>query len=399
MNPVYRIPFNRAFTEERYRALLDFLTAEAGFEIPFRICETPIFLTERLSRRLIDASQEIVEALRTSEYQRYAERAIPPGSRVPGPEGHTAFLQIDFALAVGEGGEVVPQLIELQGFPSLYGFQYLLDQAYRHAYELPAELVSYFTGLDTEGYVRALRELIVADEEPENVVLLEIEPEEQKTRVDFVVTEKLLGIPTVCAVHGVRERGGKLYYSRNGREIPIHRIYNRVIFDEIERKGIDLSPIFGRELDVTWVGHPHWFWKISKFSLPFLGGGGGRPYAPPCSFVSELTEIPADLENYVLKPLFSFAGLGVEIGVTRERLRSLEQPENYILQRRVEYAPAIDTPDVPAKAEVRMMYVWKDEPRLVNNLVRMTKGKMVGVDFNKDKTWIGASLAYHPRIG
>jgi len=276
MNPLYRDSFNRAFSEARYQALLDFLTAEAGFEIPFRICETPIFLTERLSRRLIDAAQEIVEALRTPEYQRYAERAIPPGSRVPGPEGHTAFLQIDFALAVGEGGEVVPQLIELQGFPSLYGFQYLLDRGYRHAYDLPVELVSYFTGLDTEGYVRALRELIVADEEPENVVLLEIEPEEQKTRVDFVVTEKLLGIPTVCAVHGVRERGGKLFYSRNGREIPIHRIYNRVIFDEIERKGIDLSPIFGRELDVTWVGAPALVLEDQQI-LAALSGRCGRP--------------------------------------------------------------------------------------------------------------------------
>jgi hypothetical protein len=396
MNPTYREPFNRAFTEEKYRAVVDFLYGDVGFSIPFRISETPIFLTAELSDALVAASSEIVASLRTPEYRRFAEGAIPPGSKVPGDEGHPAFLQIDFALAVGEGGRVVPQLIELQGFPSLYGFQWLLDEAYRHVYGLPPEILPYYSGLEAPTYPAVLRDVIVAGEDPESVVLLEIEPEQQKTRVDFAVTEKMLGIATVCATD-VRERGGTLYYDRGGREVPIRRIYNRVIFDELERKGLRLDALFGRDLDVTWVGHPNWFWKISKYSLPFLGG---RPYAPECRFVSELPEIPGDLDDYVLKPLYSFAGLGVELGPSAERLRSLEHPENYILQRRVEYAPAIETPDGPAKAEVRMMFVWKDgddEPRLVNNLVRMTKGKMVGVDFNKDKTWIGASVAYHPR--
>lgn len=395
MNSQYRKPFNAAFTEEGYRQVLDHLTAEAGFPTPFRISETPIFLTEALGRRLVEASHEILASLRTPEYLRLAERAIPEGSQVPGDEGHTAFLQIDFALARGAGGEVVPQLIELQGFPSLYGFQWLLDVAYRRSYDLPPELLPYFSGLDEHTYPEALRDVIVAEEDPETVVLMEIEPEEQKTRVDFVMTEKLVGIRTVCATK-VIERGGKLFYDRDGREVPIRRIYNRVIFDELERKGIALDHLFGRELDVTWVGHPDWFWKISKFSLPFLGG---RPYSPACSFVSDLEKYPDDLENYVLKPLYSFAGLGVELDVTAERLRSLDRPESYILQKKIDYAPCIETPDGPAKAEVRMMYAWKDEPRLINNLVRMTKGKMVGVDFNKDKTWIGASVAYHPRVG
>ena len=167
------------------------------------------------------------------------------------------------------------------------------------------------------------------------MVLLEIEPERQKTRVDFEVTGKLLGISTVCATD-VRERGGRLYYDRGGREVPIRRIYNRVIFDELERKGLKLDALFERDLDVAWVGHPNWFWKISKFSLPFLGG---RPYAPDCWFVSELPEIPADLDDYVLKPLYSFAGLGVEVGVSPERLQTIPNPESWILQRRVDTPP------------------------------------------------------------
>lgn len=395
MNSRYRQAFNAAYTEERYQDVLDFLEAEVGFATPFRISETPIFLTEALGRRLIDASHEILASLRSPEYLHLAERAIPEGSRVPGDEGHSSFVQIDFALAQGPGGEVVPQLIELQGFPSLYGFQWLLDVAYRRSYDLAPEILPYFSGLDEHTYPDALRQVIVAGEDPESVVLLEIEPEQQKTRVDFVITEKLLGIRTVCATK-VIERDGRLFYEHGGREVPIRRIYNRVIFDELERKGITLDHLFRRELDVTWVGHPNWFWKISKFSLPFLGG---RPYSPECSFVSDLEEYPADLENFVLKPLYSFAGLGVELDVTPERLRSLDRPENFILQRKIAYAPCIETPDGPAKAEVRMMYAWKDEPLLINNLVRMTKGKMVGVDFNKDKTWIGASVAYHPRVG
>ncbi|HEX3557171.1 MAG TPA: hypothetical protein VIA62_28425, partial [Thermoanaerobaculia bacterium] len=215
------------------------------------------------------------------------------------------------------------------------------------------------------------------------------------TRIDFHVTRRLLGIPIVDA-REVIERNGRLFYPRDGREVPIRRIYNRVIFDEVERKGLDLSRIFHRDLvDVTWVGHPNWYLKLSKFSLPFIKSR----YCPPTWFVSDLKELPADLENYVLKPLFSFAGLGVEIGPSRERLRLLSNPQDFILQRKVDYAPVIETPDDPAKAEVRMMFVWKDRPQLVNNLVRLSKGKMMGVDFNKDRTWIGASLAYHPLVG
>jgi hypothetical protein len=237
-----------------------------------------------------------------------------------------------------------------------------------------------------------LREVIVDGSDPETVVLLEIEPEKQKTRADFTCTERLLGVPAVD-LREVIERGGKLFYRREGRELPIHRLYNRVIFDELQRKGLP-DDLFRKDLDVTWVGHPNWYFKISNWSLPFLDS----PYAPPARFLSDVRELPEDLESYVLKPLYSFAGLGVEVGPSAERLRSIRDPENFILQRRVDYAPCVETPDIPAKAEIRMMFVWKDRLRLINNLVRMSKGALMGVDFNKDKTWIGASLGYHPAV-
>ena len=396
MVPEIRNAYNAGFTPQRYEQLVRDLERDAGCPSVFRISETPIFLSERLTRELIEASQEVLAVVTSGEYLRQAGRAVPPHLDVPGDEGHTVFFQVDFAIVRGSDGELTPRLIELQGFPSLYGFQWLLEKEFRrHFPAIPADWSPYFGGVTAETYPDALRDVIVADADPENVVLLEIDPEHQKTRIDFHVTRQLLGIPIVDA-RNVIAREGRLFYPRDGREIPIHRIYNRVIFDEVERKGLDLSHIFHRELqDVTWVGHPNWYLKISKFSLPFIHSR----YCPPTWFVSDLAELPEDLENYVLKPLFSFAGLGVEIGPSPERLRSLPDPENFILQQKVDYAAAIATPDEPAKAEIRMMFVWKDRPRLINNLVRMSKGKMMGVDFNKDKTWIGASLAYHPVQG
>lgn len=396
MVPEIRRAYNADFTQKRYEDMVRDLEADAGCPSVFRICETPLFLSGRLTRELIKAADEVLGFVTSEEYLKQSERAVPPHLRVPGDEGHTLFLQVDFAITRGEDGELTPRLIELQGFPSLYGFQWLLEKEYRsHFPAIPDGWSPYFSGLTAETYPAALRDVIVADSDPEQTVLLEIDPTHQKTRIDFHVTEQLLGIPVVDA-REVIERGGRLFYPRDGREVPIRRIYNRVIFDELERKGIDLSRIFHRDLkDVTWVGHPNWYLKISKFSLPFIKSR----YCPPTWFVSDLKEVPEDLESYVLKPLFSFAGLGVELGPTRERLRSLPDPENFILQKRVDYAAALETLDDPAKAEIRMMFVWKDGPRLVNNLVRISKGKMMGVDFNKDKTWIGASSAYHPPLG
>jgi hypothetical protein len=389
-----RRAYNAAFTQQRYESMLRDLDQDAGCPPGFRVAETPIFLPEDLTRELIEAAHDVLSVVTSEEYLKIAGRAVPPELHVPGDEGHPAFFQVDFAIVRGEDGHLTPRLIELQGFPSLYGFQWLLEKELcAHFPAIPEGFSPYFSGLDADTYPAVLKDVIVGDCDPENVVLLEIDPEKQKTRIDFCVTEQLTGIKTVNA-RDVIERGGRLYYQSTRREVPIQRIYNRVIFDELERKGIDLSHIFRRELDVTWVGHPNWYLKISKFSLPFIRSR----FCPPTWFVANLEELPVDLDEYVLKPLFSFAGLGVEMGPSPERLRNLEDPENYILQKKVTYEPAVETPDGPARAEVRMMFVWKDRPRLINNLVRLGKGKMMGVDFNKDKTWVGGTLAYHPPV-
>ena len=103
------------------------------------------------------------------------------------------------------------------------------------------------------------------------------------------------------------------------------------------------------------------------------------------------------MENYVLKPLFSFAGQGVIIDLTADDLKKIRDPENWILQRKVKYADVIETPDIPAKVEIRIFYFWKDgeaRPVPTQNLARLSKGKMIGVRYNQDREWVGGSIAF-----
>ena len=275
----------------------------------------------------------------------------------------------------------------------------------RKAYPaIPRNWTSSFGGIKDEAYLALLQRTILAESDAENVVLLDIEPEKQKTRVDFAATEKLLGIRPVC-VTKVKKHGRQLFYDRDGREVRIERIYNRVIFDELsQRPGLKLAFRFQDDLDVTWVGHPNWYFRISKHSLPFLK----TEHTSPAFLADEFPAFakptagrPAEekIDKYILKPLYSFAGHGVDMEPTREKIGALENPQEWILQKKIDYAAFVPTVDgKKSKAEIRMMFVWPDQdlnPTLVNNLVRMSQGKMMGVDFNIDKTWVGASIALH----
>ena len=394
MDPKLRAAFNADFTPERYAALVRCVNETEKWPADFRISETPIFLTREFTDEITRAANEIIAVTRTPEFAKYAASAVPKGLEVPNESGHPNFHVVDFAICA-QGDRLVPRLIELQAFPSLFGFQLLLLGCIRKAYPvIPRQWTSSFGGIKDEVYLDLLRRAIIAESDPENVILLDIEPEKQKTRVDFAATEKLLGIRSVC-VTKIRKRQRQLFYERDGREVRIERIYNRVIFDElIRRPDLNLSFRFQDDLDVTWVGHPNWYFRISKHSLPFLK----TEHTSPTFFVDE---VPAgeNLDRYVLKPLYSFAGHGVDMEPTPERIGALENPHEWILQKKVDYAAFVPTGGgQKSKAEMRMMFVWPDgdpRPALVNNLVRMSQGKMMGVDFNIDKTWVGASIALH----
>lgn len=383
--------FNNNYSDERYQEYLREIWNYTNGEADFRICETPLFLDEELSGRLQLAANEIASYLLTDEFKQNSQNAIPPNMIVPNEDSYPLFLQIDFAICSDENGKPTPKLIELQGFPSLYAFQVLLDDVNRKFYEIPNGFTSYFNGFTKNSYLELFKTAVLGKHSPENVILLEIEPWKQKTRIDFTLTREYLEIETVC-ISEVIQKGAKLFFKKKGNEIPIHRIYNRVIFDELLRKEIKSGFDFHSDLDVEWAGHPNWFFKVSKHTLPQIKS----KFAPRCYNLNGLTEYPDDLENYVLKPLYSFAGSGVKIDIDKELLDSITDRDNYILQEKVEYTPLIRTPDVLSRAEVRMMFIWLDKPVLVNNLLRTSKGRMMGVDFNKGKTWVGSNIVYHP---
>jgi hypothetical protein len=402
MIPALRQQFNENFTADTYRAFLRRVEDACGTQVQFRLSETPCFFPKSLLDRMASDGQALIRQLVDDPgYRAQSDDAVPAEFKVPNEAPHPLFVQVDFGLVRDAGGELQPKLVELQAFPSLYAYQGPLAEAYIEAYglrapgfRLPAagRLKYFLSGLDTDSYRELLRRAIVGSHDPENVILMEIHPQQQKTLPDFLLTEKMLAVRTVDIVD-IRKDGTRLYYQRGGKRIPIQRIYNRTIVDELERKAVKLNFDWRDDLDVEWAGHPNWYFRISKFSLPYLK----HPSVPKTWFLDRLEQIPADLENYALKPLYSFAGLGVVIAPTKADLAAIpaERRPYYILQERMHFEPVIETPFGGTKAEVRVMYVWLEELTPVLTIIRMGRGLMMGVDHNKNMEWVGASAGLY----
>jgi len=387
--------FNQQFSEEKYHAFVHDLDQQYQYKIPFRVAESPVFVGKDFSAKLFKASDEIIDFIVRPDFKSLMSGAIPPQVFVPHDDNHTLFLALDFAVCTEAGShELVPRLIEMQGFPSLFGYQDFLGNKFKEHYRIPEHLYCHF-GQSSNQYWAQLQRAIVGKHDPENVILLEIDPMKQNTAIDFLVTKHHLGIEPVH-LGDLILRNRKLFYLRNGVETPVHRIYNRVIFDELLGKP-DLKTNFHltEDVDVEWAGHPNWFYYISKYTMPFLHSDA----VPECKFLSDYTTFPADLENYVLKPLFSFSGSGVIFHVTEHDVLSIpfHERKNYLLQRKVHYEPVIQAPDGLVKAEIRLLFLWEQgaiRPQLITNLARLSRGEMIGVKFNKDKTWVGGSVCF-----
>jgi hypothetical protein len=391
MIPTLRQAFNASFTEEKYDRLRREMTERCGMEVPFPLCETPCFFPKALVDRMGEDGKALVhQLLENKEYRRQSEASIPDRFRVPREASHPMFVQVDFGLVRDAAGELQPKLVELQAFPSLYAYQPVLSQAYMDVFGLDPRLHYFLSGLDAGSYKTLLQDAIVAGHDPANVILMEVHPEEQKTRPDFLLTEKMLGIRTVC-ITKIRKQGNHLFYEDAGKLVPIERIYNRTIVDELERKNVKLPFDFRDDLDVEWAGHPNWYFRISKYSIPYLN----HPSVPRTWFLDHLTDVPPDLENFVLKPLYSFAGLGVVIAPSRKDIDAIpaDKRSEYILQERLDFTPVVDTPYGMTKVELRLMYIWLDELLPVLTIVRMGRGLMMGVDHNKNMKWVGSSAA------
>lgn len=393
MQKALREKFNKNFTEEKYNAYMNEVEAVSPGALDFRNAETPIFISKDFTKQMLDACEDIIDAIVAPNFKALTERSIPADVRVPGDEKHAQCMVFDFGICENKNGAYEPQLIEMQGFPTLYAFQAFHSELTAKYADLPANYSSYLNGYNKESYIQLLKDIFVGSHPVEEVILLEIFPEKQKTRIDFYATKQLLGIEPVCLTK-LKADGKQLYYIKENCEKQIvKRIYNRLIFDDLQQqKGLTDILDLTKEYDVEWVPHPNWFYRISKFTLPFID----NPYVPETFFLNEITQ-PVNLDDFVLKPLFSFAGMGVVIDVTQKDIDDITDPENWILQRKVKYAAIIDTPDEPAKAEIRLFYFWKDEwerPIAVHNLARLSKGKMIGTRYNKDKTWVGGTTAY-----
>lgn len=396
MIPELRQQFNAAFSPARYQQMLAAIDQDLPGQLDFRVAETPIFVPAALRDKLLAAGESIIDVLTAPDFKERTAAAIPPAQQVPHENAHTSLLALDFAVCRDEAGDLSPQLIELQGFASLYAFQVYLAGVFRQFYPIGDSVSAVFNVPDAAAYLAEMKRLLTADVAPEHVVLLELFPEKQKTRVDFALSERFWGITTVCLTK-VKRQDRKLFYEKEGRQIEIKRIYNRVIFDELAHYP-DLQLVFNLtdDVDVEWVGHPNWFFRISKFTLPLLHG----PYVPPSYYLDKLTDYPADLENYVLKPLFSFAGSGVRLHVTSDDLDAIADKHNFLLQRKVTYEPVVQSPDGLVKCEIRLLYAWPEgagRPTLLTSLGRLSRGEMIGVDFNKNKDWVGGTACFFER--
>jgi len=395
MIPALREEFNRNFTPEKYQHFLRRLDEVSRTRIEFRVSETPCFVPSHLMNKLARYGRELVlQLMDNPEYRRASDVAVPAQYNVPNESPLPMFVAVDFGLTRDAAGRLMPKLVELQAFPSLYGYQQAAAHQYIESYglKLSPDRSIYLAGFVRDSYWRLLRQIIVADHDPEQVILMEIDPEHQKTLPDFLITQRELGI-AIVDIRSLTKRGKKLFYRKDGREIEVRRIYNRCIVDELERKGVTLPFDMRDELDVEWAGHPNWYFRISKFSIPYLK----HACVPKTWFLDQLPELQRDNENYLLKPLYSFAGVGIKFAPTKSDIDAIppDQRHNYILQERLRFEPVIQTPHGPTQMEIRMMYVWPEDGELtpVLPLVRMGRGIMMGVDHNKNLEWVGGSAA------
>ena len=398
MIPAIRAAFNEQFTEAKYQQYLAILKEPFKDPIPFRIAETPVFIDRFFKAQLMEVGDYICEFITAPSFPSKTSDAIPKGLHIPNEAALPECIVIDFAIAEGQEGKMMPQLIELQGFPSLFAFELLQAQALEKVYHLPKNFSPFLNGYTQETYFDFFKSMVLG-EKAKHTILLEIKPYEQKTRPDLMLTEAWLNVPIVC-LSQIYLKDKSLFYQNNGIEFQIERIYNRVVYDELMQQSTDFKKQFKlleQAENIDWVNHPNHFFRISKFILPLLS----HPFIPEAYLLADWKNnqigTALNLAEYICKPLFSFGGQGVMLDPTIDSIHAINDPENWILQKKVTYAAAIETPSGPSKAEIRLFYFWdKQLGRYVatNNLTRISKGPMIGVSYNNTATWIGGSISY-----
>ncbi len=389
-----RQTYNHNYTNEAYTKYLGAVDGPFPDARAFRLAETPVFLSAELFLRMQDTATYILNRLQDPQLRAATAAAAPPSLRSRQPLDLPDMMVLDFGLCAGTDGHATPLLIECQGFPSLFALQHTLDRCMRTYLPVPEGWCSYTGGMNENSYLSFLRCVVVGESEPDHTILLEWKPEQQRTRIDFRYTEKALDIRTIC-LSELRIRDQHVCYPLAGRWIPVSRIYNRVIFEELPEGALAELPPPAEWPGIRWVTHPEWYYRISKHLLPFLAHEG----IPETRFLHEAGD-PPDLTQQVLKPLFSYSGQGVKIHPTAEDIKRINDPERWILQRRHDYLPLILSPDgKSSRTEVRLFVLRDPETGqylIAHNLARLSRGDMIGSRFNLDETWVGGTLAFFP---
>ena len=377
------------FSDAKHAEFLTQLNIACGVPIEFRVAEMPIFIGKDLQFKLEQSAIDIIKACIDPKHLAIAKTAIPDEFNVPNQSNKPLFSVIDFAIIQDNNGEFQPKVIELQGFPSLFGYQLRFIECICKEYGL--EQYSGFPGLiNTESYTTLLRESLIGNHDPDETCLLEYRPEQQKTLPDFSVIEQLTGMKTTD-IESVKREGNVLYHQRNGKWVRIRRIFNRAIADELVEKSAKVPFDWRDDLNIEWAGHPNWYFLISKQSLPLIKHSA----IPKSIFLSDLQDIPHSLEPFVLKPLFAFAGKGVIMDPKPSDIESIpiDERSGYILQEKINYADCVETPYGANKVEIRIMLIWpeqKESPIPVMSLARTGRGPMMGVRYN-NMPWTGSS--------
>lgn len=390
MRPDLQRAFIERVSAESYERFKQDLNDHLGLKIEYRVCEMPIFVSHEFRTEMEQAAVEIIKQCVSPSVYQHSESAMQDRYRVRNENDRPLFSVVDFAVCPDADGAFTPRVIELQGFPSLLGYQYLFAARMKDAYGIEDSTPFMGEIADEDTYLEFLRQAIFADADPSECALVEVDPLKQKTRPDFVALEKLIGLQTVN-IRDVRKEGRSLVVEENGTTRPLRRIFNRAIVDELDDLGVDLRFAWGDDLDVEWAGHPNWYFRISKHCLPYLD----HPTVPKTHFLNTLTQLPEDLSAFVLKPLYAFAGKGVVIGPTLDDINAIpiEQRDQWVLQERVTYAECIATPHGDNKVEIRLMMIWlpeMEDPLPVMSLARTGRGAMMGARFNMDP-WTGSS--------
>lgn len=389
--------FNKNFTPENYDKIKINMTEHLG-PPPGRLCETPVFLTPAQYDDIVQSSKELIAQAMQPHVVDSVEPYVMEEFKLGAAErpAHPSVIIVDFAMTQNEKGELAPKLVEMQSSSSMFLFMMHLAESHKESYGLGDGFEYLPNGGNKDGLIAQLRDVIVGDHDPKHVVLLELEPPKRASLPDFKAFQEHLGI-TYLDVHDIIKHGNKLYYKQDGEEIEIKRVYNRVIPEDFAAQGLgkEVSFSFTEKLDVEWISHPHWDFLMSKASLPFME----HKTLPKTYFLDQVTKYPDDLENYVLKPLFSYGGQGVQVNITAQDLDAVpaDLKKDYVLMEKIKYAPFIESPDGDrSKAEIRLMFTWNDarglEPAIM--LARVTRGdksNMTGAHFGPRDNWIGVA--------